>query len=360
VSGVTQHIDVKTPEAGENPKNVIGLREFIELLREEEDYWAPEQNNTRLMISRLRKIFYDQWGWNTELIRGAAQVETRYTTVMKATPEAHAREISRFKGLIYAPAYRLVTYTDHDKVYGSTRAGQVPFIYQHDHQALRLPDGDFCDIGHVLAGLDACNYKQVVSPLPSFLSFLEKLFPHVDSNVDIVTWLGDIASSSADFLFDYLKNSEKKLDTADEQKVVDADAPGSDILGDMDPYVMAKHYNIGISNGERLTDILKDYYFGGSSYRANRYLTFAEAIGLAGWNNESFANEKEWLRRYQRELKTSICFVVFSQNEKSLRGILLPIRIWFGGYRGVLKMEFLLSIFLTALKKEIKDHSTNT
>ena len=350
---ISQPIDVTTPEPGRDEKDIIGLQEFIKLLKEEEDYWAPDQNNTRLMISRLRKIFYDQWGWNSELIRGARDVDTRYQTVMKANPEVHAKEAPRYKGLIYTPVYRQVTYTDHDKVYGNTRVGQVPNIYQHDHQEVRLPGGDFCDIGHILAGLDAWNYLQVVSPLPSFLAFIEKLFPHVDSNVDIVTWLGDIASSSADFLFDYLKNHDKVISPEDEQDVIDSDAPGSDMLGDIEPYVIAKHYDVGTSHGLSFTEILTDYYFGNNQYRNNRYLTFAEIIGLKGWDGEVFSNEKRWLRYYRGQLRNSVCFVAYSQNEKTLRGILLPIKIWLGGYKKVLKMEFLLRLFLTALKNEI-------
>lgn len=355
---LTQPIFVRTPEPGHDPTKILALKDFIKLLKEEEDYWSPEQSNTKLMISRLRKIFYDQWGWNSELIRGAAEVESRYVTEIKDSPVEHSKESSRYKQLIYTPVYRVVTYTDHDRVFGKSKAGQVPFIYQTDHQDVLLPEGCFCDIAHVLAGLDALNNKQVVTPLPNFLSFLAKLCPHVDSNVDIVTWLGDIASASADFLFDYLKNNQNPIAEQDEQSVINNDASGSDLLGDIEPYVIAQHYDIGTSNGRRITEILEDYYFGSHSFRATRFATFAKVIGLEGWNGNTFSNEQQWLKYYHNELRNSVCFVAYSQNEKSLAGFLLPLKVWFNCYRGILQLDLLMKVFLEALKQQIQKENT--
>lgn len=351
-SELNQPIDINRPEPGHDAREVIEWPRFLELLYSEEEYWTPDQNNTRLMISRLRKIFYDQWGWNTELIRGAAQVESRYTTAIRNNPIEHGREFPQYQGLVYTPVYRVVTYTDHDRVYGSSRAGQVPIIYNHDHQDVKMPGGDFCDLGHVLAGLDALNHQQVVTPFPPALSFLAKLFPHVDKNADIVTWLGDIASASADFLFDDLKNNHHRLSQNQEEKVIESDASASDMIGDIDPYVIAHHYDVNTSNGPRITDIFQEYFSGENGYRAKRYSTFAKLIGL-DWDGYQFKNEKPWLNYYHRQLKNSVCFVVFSQNEKTLTGLLLPLKIWLGGYASILQMDMLLKLFLQALKKKI-------
>lgn len=348
-----------SPEPGHDPKNVLTLKDFILLLKEEEDYWSPEQSNTKLMISRLRKIFYDKWGWNSELIRGAAQIESRFITVLKDSPIEHGKEAPRYKNLVYSPVYRAVTYTDQDRIFGNTRVGQVPFIYQHDHQDVLLPEGYFCDIAHILAGLDAINNKQVVSPLPNFLSFLDKLVPNVDSNVDVVTWLGDIASSSADFLFDYLKNKNNSIIEQEEQEVVDIDASGSDLLGDIEPYVIAQHYDVSSSNGKRFTEIIEDYYYGNNSYRSNRFSTFSKAIGLEGWNGKAFSNEQQWLKYYHDELRNCVCFVAYSQNEKSLEKIILPVKIWFNCYQSPLKLDLLLNIFLKVLKQNVESEKYN-
>lgn len=356
---LNQPILTRSPESGHDPKNVLTLKDFILLLKEEEDYWSPEQSNTRRMISRLRKIFYDQWGWNSELIRDAAHVETRFQTLIKDSPTEHGKEAPRYKEKVYTPVYRVVTYTDHDRVFGNRKVGQVPFIYQYDHQDVLLPEGFYCDIAHILAGLDAINHKQIVSPLPNFLSFLDKLVPNVDSNVDVVTWLGDIASSSADFLFDYLKNRETPVGEQDEQDVIDTDASGSDLLGDIEPYVIAQHYDVASTNGKRFTEIIEDYYYGNNSFRSNRFTTFSKVIGLEGWNGKTFSNEHRWLKYYHNELRNSVCFVAYSQNEKKLEGILLPVKIWFNCYQDALKLDLLLNIFLNALKQNIQKEKNN-
>ena len=75
---LNQLILSRNPEPGHDLKNVLTLTEFIKLLKEEEDYYPGEQHNTKLMITRLRKIFYDKWGWNRELVEGAAHIDTPY------------------------------------------------------------------------------------------------------------------------------------------------------------------------------------------------------------------------------------------------------------------------------------------
>ena len=357
MENITQQVMSTQPEAGHETSEVITLQQFISLLKEEEDYWAPDQNNTRLMISRLRKIFYDEWGWNSELIRGAKEAENRYAVNILETPTPHTKQLRRFVANTYTPLHREVVYSEVDKIYGNSRAGQVPYIYQNDRQELVLPTWFMNDIGHVLAGVDAYNHPQVVSPLPDFLMFLAKLFPHVDSNMDVATWLGDIASSSGDFLFDYLRNGRTPLTPEQEQHYIDIDAPGSDMLGNIDAYVIAAHYDVGSSNGMRFTDILEDYYFNDKSPQSKRFSIYCEAIGLKGWNGESFANEQKWLKYYTKHLRNNICFQVFSLAKKDLRTIVVLLRIWMGGFKDVLKKEPLLQIWLKALKENVKRES---
>lgn len=354
---IYQPLFAYNPEPGHKIEDVITMEQMIDLLREEEDYWEGEQNNTKLMITRLRKIFYDQWGWNSELIRGAADIETRYEVKILDDASEHSKPLRRYSNYEYQPKHREVVYTNHDRVYGATRAGQVPFIYHSDHQEVVLPDGTYCDSAHILAGLDAGNYLAPVSPLPRFLMFLKNLFPHVDSNMDIVTWLGDIASSSGDFLFDYLRNGKKMLTAETEQKYMNTDAPGSDMLGDIDPYVIRKHFDTSSSNGMRYTDILKEYYFGKDGKEAlhkRRVSEFCSVIGLSGWNGESFANEHKWLSYYHQQLRDNTSFQVFSLTDEKLHSVILPLKIWFGFYKNVTLFEELLNIWLAALKEGIK------
>ena len=353
MSTLVQPVFSTEPEPAHPLANVLSLAKFLELLRAEEDYYPGEQQNTKLMISRLRKIFYDQWGWNSELIRGAKNIKTRYVTKVVEEAVTHSKPVRRIKDKEYQPKHRVIVYSDHDKVYGNTRAGQVPFIYKNDHEEVRLPEGDFCDIAHILAGLDAYNHPQIVTPLPNWLMFLAKLFPHVDKNMDVVTWLGDIASSAGDFMFGYLKNGKKPLSIESQQTIINRDAPGSDMLGNIDAFVIAKTYEVGSSNGLRVSDILQDYYTNNKA-RTNRVSIFTKAVGLKGWDGTNFSNEEKWLTSYKKELKNNICFQVFSLTNEKISSIWLPLVIWFGAYKKVLKKKLLLEIFLVQLKTRMK------
>ena len=359
----TQPILATTPEPHHEHRDVLTLSQFLTLLKEEEDYFEGEQQQTKLMMTRLRKIFYDQWGWNSELVRGAAHIEGRYLTtivddpVTLNVPKGHTKAVRRYKDNEYQPRHRVITYRANDRIYGDSRVGQVPDIYKNDHQEVLLPDGHYCDVAHILAGLDAANYPQIVSPMPGFLAFLDKLAPHVDVNTDVATWLGDLGSSSGDFLFCYLKNNRQPLSLGQEQKFIDLDAPGSDMLGDIDTYVIGKHYAVSAVQGQRVTDILANYYGSdepGVGYRKRRFSTFCQAVGLTGWNGTQFANEQQWLASYRKQLRDDVCFQVFSLTEENLKSIWLTLRIWFNGYGDVLKIELMLQVFLDALKELIK------
>lgn len=367
ILSLTQPIFATIPEPHHEQEDVLSLAQFLTLLRQEEDYYEGQQHQTRLMITRLRKIFYDQWGWNSELIRGSASVESRYQVDIVPVsetlqrPQGQTRQVRRYVDNDYQPKRRVVTYRANDRVYGNTRVGQIPEIYQNDHQEVLLPEGFYCDIAHVLAGLDAANHRQIVSPLPNFLTFLVQLVPHVDSNVDIVTWLGDIASSSGDFLFAYLKAQRQPLSLAEEQNFINVDAPGSDMLGDIDPYVIARHYAVSVDEGQRPSEIFADYYNPdqpGARYRQHRFSTFCHEIGLRGWDGVRFSNEQEWLRDYRRQLRDNVSFQVFSLTEEKLKSIWLSLAIWFNGYQSVLKLDLLLQIFLNTLKELIKSEPT--
>ena len=73
-----QPIFSNQPEYGHNPQFVLSFKEFIALIKAEEDYFEAEAVNTKLMITRLRKIFYGEKNWDTQLISGAANIDGRY------------------------------------------------------------------------------------------------------------------------------------------------------------------------------------------------------------------------------------------------------------------------------------------
>jgi len=355
-----QPIMARHPEPGHAEKDVITVQEFIRLLKEEEDYFDGEQTQLPLMITRLRKIFYDKWGWNKELVRAAAAVECRYKVTITDTPprdssgQSHVKRKKHYRDNMEVDKYRLVTYRENDKVYGNVREGEVPWIYQKDHQEVILPDGTYCDIAHVLAGLDAFNHPQIVSPLPQWLEFLYKFVHHCDSNMDLVTWLGDIATSSEAFVFDYLRNEKKPLSAHAEQHYIEIKAPGSDMLGNIDSYAIAKSYDLSGASGRRLTEILEEYYCSPAKgyFAQKRFALFCDAVGLK-WDGKEFTNEEEWIQRYRSQLRDATTFMIFSLTDGKLQSLLLPLEVWLGSYSDVVKAETLLRLYLKTIKSLI-------
>lgn len=345
----------KTDEQGFDPAKSITLLEFLDLLRTEEDYYEGEQHNTKLMISRLRKIFYDKLGWDKFIIRGAKNVKTRYITKIVIGENDDGYETHYFKKNQAVSRYRIVTYSDHDRVYGASRAGEVPPIYKKEVQVVRIPDDYFYHVAHVLGVLDAWNYPQIVTPFPKFLSFLAKLGPHVNSNLSLVSWLDDLAQVATDFVYEY-RRTKKPLSFAKEQELITKDSSGTDLLPDLDGYVIANQYNIGSENGKRVTDILKDFYYNPKSedVRNNRFTIYARLLGLKDWDGHQFSNEKEWIKSYCKQLRDCTCFQIFSVTDGKFHSVWIPLLVWFNYYKKVIKSELLLGSYLEALKKQLK------
>lgn len=368
------------PEIGHDPNKVLTFEQFIRLLKKEEDYFEEDKFNTRVMITRLRKIFYDGRGWNSQLIKKAAFISGRYkvkTTDCPKTAKEEERilrkpdkeeyrtlsktdkdgyrilsEIRRYQKNEYRPKCRLVTYRNNDRVYGNRRAGQIPLIYICDHQDVSLREGYHCDIGHVFAGLDALNNFQKVSPIPDWLFFLRRFFPCADSNADVTTWLGDIATSAAAFVFHFLRNGEPP-DEKDEQKYINTCASASDMLGNIDAFVIHNCYNTNVNQGKPVSKILEDYYGNENNetgFRKKRFSIFCKAVGLKNWNGFQFSNEEEWMGYYGDQLRNTTAFMAFSTSSLKQR-LKLPHMIWKKRFEEIIKVRILLEIFLVELKK---------
>lgn len=343
-------------------KEVISLAWFLELLVNEEDYYKGQQHNTNLMITQLRKIFYDSYGWNTELIRSASKLPCRYK--VELVPAKVAKQIKtsgglkRNKNFKPHPLERLVTVRKNDWM--NPNAGTVPEIYADNNQQVKLPNSYYCDMGHVLAGIDAFNHLSIVTPLPNFMMIIARLFPHDNNNTGVATWLGDIASSAGEFLYKY-KEQNKMLTTEQRQKIINEFAPAPDMLGDIDSYVIPRVYNTKTQTGLRVSEIFKDYYFpegNGYYFMQRRFRYFAKFIGLKNWDGQKFTNEKQWLRYYRKQLRINDCFYIFSRCE-NVPGVWLAMRTWLLGFEKILLNNELLQIFLDALKQQIKTEPKN-
>ena len=140
----------------------------------------------------------------------------------------------------------------------------------------------------------------------------------------------------------------------EEQNHINLEAPGSDMLGNIDGYVIGDCYDIKSASGKRVTDILDEYYNGspGTEQKSKlRFKIFCELIGLKGFDGKKFSNETEWIRLYKKQLRNATAFTTFSNTEETLKKIYIPIKIWTEKYENILKFEMLLQLFLKALKK---------
>ena len=352
-----QPILSERPEPGQARVQVLSLAEFLILLREEEEYFPESIGNTNRLTTLLRKIFYDKWGWDTQLIRATAFIKCRYQVDIvdcptDGIPPMEVKQLRRYKDLVNVPKCRLVTYRADDRKFPD-RARKVPEIYRNNHQVVRLPEGFYCDLGHTLAGLDALNHPQAVTPLPFILSFLRKLLPYADSNVAVCTWLGDIATTAGDFLLATLRRNNGRLSIEVEQELIERNAPGSDMLGNIDSYVIYKAYNLKTRNGQRVSEILEDYYSQGNEFREQRFKIFAQCIGLGEFTSNTFNNEEQWLRYHKKQLRNTAAFMVNSVSSGFKLKYLVPWKLWRKRYEDVIQLELLLNLFLDELKRLI-------
>jgi hypothetical protein len=356
---LVQPILSKDPEPDHDPSKVLTLADFLVLLKAEEDYFPGEENNTKLMITRLRKIFYDKLGWDTMLIRQAAGIEGRFLVRivdcnqgLTAYPTLQA--FRYYVDYEYKPKCRKVTYRENDRVYGNTRVDRTPEIYADDHADVLLPDGFHCDIGHVLAGLDALQYPQIVSPLPDELMRLYPFFPYAKQNADVVTWLGDIATSAADFLFHYLREGHLPDEKA-MQCYINRNASASDMVGNIDSYVIHDLYKERRIVSMRVSEMLRVYYGAGVATDPfnKRFEIFTKHVGLGRLNGDEFENERDFLTIYEEELRSTISFMVYQFVSDSDDRYRLPYKVWKKNYEPVIQARRLLVLFLDALKKQM-------
>ena len=322
-------------------KTALSLSQFLELLKNEENYFKGEQNDTKRMITRLRKIFYDAYGWNRELIRGAAKIAGRYEVKLVPAAETghYIRKVLVKKGDWMNP-----------------NAGTEPEIYKDDNQEVVLPSELFCDMGHVLAGMDCYNHPEPVAPLPNALMFLKKLVPHGDRNIDVATWLGDLASISGEIL--YAELIEKKhLNTEEIQHLINACAPGQDMLGNIDSYIISQSYNIGTNKGMRVSDIFHEFYNTDNYNRLNRFILFCQSVGLKNWDGNNFENEKRWLKYYRKQLRNTIVFYIGTRFPRPVM-YFVALACYLRIFDKKMKMDLFLENFLLALKNKIKENET--
>ena len=271
------------------PAGARSFSRFLELVQEVEEQCADEAHDMALMITRLRKVFYDTEGWDRYLIPARAAVERdlcggRDRRGCEAVPRTATVRIP------WTPFDFSVQRDDPE-----ARTGGDDLLA---HQEVALPEGHYADLGHLLAGLDAHNFtSRVDGPLRI----------DIESNLDAVTWLGDLASVLAEARF--LEWNENRAITAVElQGIVDEFASAQDMLGNIDPYAFASVFDTkDAGDGPLVSEMLHAYYSGDPGTpawvaRTHRFSLFARAVGLRGWNGNRWENAGAWVDRYRDQV----------------------------------------------------------
>ena len=346
-----QPLRSQAPEPGHAAANVITLARFIELLRIEEDYYPREQDKTDLMITRLRKIFYNTDAWDDILIRPGSKTPGRFETVIVKCPPGTGGTTPGYVSYQENNQCVKVMYMRNDRVYGNTRDRQIPEIWVDDHADVRLPDGYHCDIGHVLAGLDARqNHHMVMPRLDTFAMEKDlRAFPYATNNCDVCTWLGDIATSAANFLFEFVDHGGQLPGEPRMQQIIDQQASASDMMGNIDSYVIYHYWRKKMFQSKRVSGMLEEYY-GNVNLFKDRYVIFTEQIKLGKLQGGKFSNEVAWLDFYEKELRATISFMIYAFGKADQSRVELALQAWLRAYEQVIQIRRLLKLFLDALK----------
>lgn len=292
------------------------------------------------MVTRLRKLFYGGEGWDKYLIPGAKDVAPLYKFEEKETK----REEIEIEG-----APNLDHVTKEPSVPGAPTELQKPGTFQE----VRMPNGDFVDVGHVLAGLDAFNNPSAAEgPLGTF---------SVKSNAAAVTWLGDIASIAGEILIKTVKAGKKTYTEAELQAEVNSLAPSQDMLGNVDAYVINDTFKVGATAGLKVSDILEQYYGGagvassaGKAARDQRFTKFASLLGLGALAGGKFANEATWKAAMLPELRNTTALYTASATDSHTPVAGIPSRLGFaqGAADNVVNVR-LLDLFVDELRARV-------
>ena len=311
------------------PEGTKPMTWFIERIKEEEaKYPVEEQRNTKLMLTRFRRIFYNTDGFNDILIPGGVSENSQ-------SPYGSPLEVERSRITVDGRLWNTDLDLVDTEVYPiDPNTGERPEIYVN--QQIKLDAGNYIgvyvDMGHVFAGLDAFNFPHPIN-IPGFMGNVAYAI-EIEENFAATTWIGDLGSSLvyAQVNFNnYVEANGTPVPHLLVQEGIDRGTPPQDMVGNIDSYVIGNFYNISKeSNGLKVSEILENYYLGIDIdhedinvnglefYQNHRYSIFSELIGLRwatsplGFNNETVVFDK-----FKDQIADSAAFFVGAGSEGS-------------------------------------------
>lgn len=247
--------DVVQPLVQQAPAGVPEVGDLVEALRDvEARYFRLCRRNTRLMVTALRKLFYSGVGWNVLLVPGTWKVPVPYRTA--ATLEEVVVEVPDFPHFVYLREKDEKRAVD---LFGKEiPAGRM--------QEVRLSDGTSCDVGHVLAGLDARLHRGVVG-IPGLFQ--------IRDNLGACTWIGDLGSVLAEVCIQAIQRGAG-LDVDAINQILSNCNPACDMAGNADAHLVGKGA-FDTASGGPVSGVLERFY---SQSCQARYVRFQETIGF--------------------------------------------------------------------------------
>ncbi len=243
---------------------------------------AATSTDTKAMITKFRKLYYNSKGWNEILVPG--------TTKIAVFPASSVKNAMLKSHEIALPV-------------AENSAGQTQYVKY--------------DIAHIFAVLDAANHNGTLSPLSVFPEgVLAKLpdelkacVPAVHDRLMACGWLGDLSEIIGEF---YL---QKATTTAAKQRIINQFGIYYKNLANVDAMVMVDKYQDELAStaGKKLSSLFVDYYGtdgkGGTreERQTTRYQTFAGMIGLK-CAASGFSNTELWVQEQTANLRTCAAF----------------------------------------------------
>jgi hypothetical protein len=298
------------------PDSAITIRECIALLeKEEQKYSEAEQRNTKLMITRLRKIFYGFNSWDKYLIKGVANIKSPYENIVEQAIDASSKSLQTPNRLTIKLIDTISFPTD------STLQKAVLRKNIFSSQEIRLENNSVLDIGHVLCGIDASNHRHAVRT-PRFLG-LPTSSIKISNNMNAVTWIGDLGSFVAEAYFE--KRKKGKLSAEKQQELLDIFMSSADILGDIDAYSILEKYDLKSENGKKVSEIFANHYLPQDTVnQQDRYKMFIKSLGFK--EGISAKRKAKLIRRYSDEVSDSAAFyTAISARNVSKRNLIKAI-----------------------------------
>lgn len=342
------------------PSRATSIRKFIENVRSfEKSHKKPKpdrSHDTDYMITRLRKVFYGKSVYDDHLIPDVSSIGQKYGTEER-TIEDEGFSVSTPDGVL--PDTVKVVRKEYE-VFNDD--GEEPRVYEKD--GVKLESGLYCDIGHVLTGLDAHNHETVVDPYRNPLI-------NITSNVDAVTWVGDLGSVLAEAAFRRHKSDRSESGALSREKMNDLIAKYAspeDMLGNIDAYAIATEFAteeaavrnmklVNVTDAPPLSEILREYYLTNCPARLHRYTRFAKSIGLR-WDGKRFVNKEMWKDKYIDEVNDAAAMYIMGSTGSKIAVAGLVGKLGLAcGMASFGVVDVVLESFLKSLENKIREEN---